>query len=341
MKTKIRPIFLVIVTLFALASGAWAQDKPITITIPVHVTPAYEDLYSGVEKFVNQINKNGKGKVEVKLYHSEKLYKVKDIIPALMSGSCEIIFHTSTHTTGSWPEIGGLSLPLLYKNEADALERWRTDGELMKLMNQEMDRKYGVRVLAVGILPYIRIWTVNKKIEIPEDVKGLKIRATGKTDAEAIHAFGGSPNFLSSAELYEALKRGTIDGMTTYPGTILARRLDEVIKYGINMEPIFCAWGYQIYTLNKTFNRWPKEVQNIILQAAQDYDRHTVEFSSKLNQEKIFPAIAKKIQFVTPSPEAMKKFEQLAVSTYQTWIKEVDKSFADKFIELSKAPVKK
>jgi TRAP-type C4-dicarboxylate transport system substrate-binding protein len=202
-----------------------------------------------------------------------------------------------------------------------------------------MDRKYGVRVLASGIKPNTRLWT-RKKVEEPSDVKGLKIRATGVPDAEAIRAFGGSPNFMSSAEIYEALLRGTIDGLTTYPGTVFARNLDEVVTFCIDFKPAFHTWGYQIYVLNKTFNSWPKEVQAIVLRAAAEYDDYNGEIWGKLLNETIFPRLKKKIKFITPTPEAMNKFEKLALPTYQIWVKTVDKEFGNKLIELSKAPLK-
>jgi len=100
MKTLIK-IFVLLWSAFLVFGGgfilnSYAPPKKVQLTIPLHVTPAYIDLYSGAEQFANRINQEGKGQVEVKLYHSETLYKVKDIVPSLMNGSCEIVFHTST-----------------------------------------------------------------------------------------------------------------------------------------------------------------------------------------------------------------------------------------------------
>ncbi len=331
---------IILITAVLLITSGVALAAEIKITIPVHVTPSYRDLYENVEQFANRINSEGKGKVKVEVYHSETLYKVKDIVPALMNGSCEIVFHTSTHTTGSWPEIGGLGLPYLYTNEAVTREKWKAGGELLNLVNKEMDKKYGVRILASGILPHTRLWTIKKKVETPSDLKGMKIRATGKPDAEALNAFGASPNFLSSAEIYEALQRGTIDGLTTYPGTVLARNLFDVLNYGINTEPNLCAWGYQIYVLNKTLDSWPADVREIILKAAAEYDSKTLDFGMKYMSEQILPKFKGNVELVSPTPEAMKKFVELAAPTYQSWIKTVDKEFGEKFIKLSKDPAK-
>ncbi len=338
--TRIPKSLIVLMTAVLLITSGVALAAEIKITIPLHVTPSYRDLYENVEQFANRINSEGKGKVKVELYHSETLYKVKDIVPALMNGSCEIIFHTSTHTTGSWPEIGGLSLPYLYTNHLSTREKWKEGGELLNLVIKEMDKKYGVRIRASGILPHTRLWTIKKKIETPSDLKGLKIRATGKPDAEALNAFGASPNFLSSAEIYEALQRGTIDGLTTYPGTVVARNLFDVLNYGINSEPTLCAWGYQIYVLNKTFDSWPADVREIILKAAAEYDSKTLDFGMKYMQEQILPKFKGKVELISPTPEAMKKFVELATPTYSIWLKTVDKEFGEKFIKLSKDPAK-
>ena len=83
--------------------SAVAAEKVIKITIPSHVPPSYHDMFPPIKQFVDRVNELGKGKVQANLYHSESLYKVKDIIPALMNGSCEMVFHTSSHTTAACP----------------------------------------------------------------------------------------------------------------------------------------------------------------------------------------------------------------------------------------------
>ena len=317
--------------------SAVAAEKVVKITIPSHVPPSYLDMFPAIKQFVDRVNELGKGKIQANLYHSESLYKVKDIIPALMNGSCEIVLHTSAHTTGSWPELGGLNLPFLYKSNEDAMERWKQGGELMNLINKEMDRKYGVRILGAGIYGSLWIWTVDRKpVAKPADLKGLKIRTTGKVDAEFVKACGGSPIFLSSAETYEALQRGTIDGLTTFPGGLVGRNLDEVLRYGLDTGSPTSASAYQIYTLNKTFNGWPKDVQDAILTAAKEYDTAIFKSVMKYEEDTVFPRITKKLKILKPTAEDLKKFQEIGATTYPLWTKTVDKDFAQKFVDLSR-----
>ncbi|WP_461210058.1 TRAP transporter substrate-binding protein [Desulfocurvus sp. DL9XJH121] len=306
----------------------------VKITIPSHIPPSYKDMYPPVKQFVDRINELGKGKIEATLYHSGSLYKVKDIIPALMNGSCEIVFNTSSHTTGSWPELGGLTLPFLYKSNDDLMAHWKQDGPLFKLLNDTMVSKYGVRVLGMGITGSLWLWTIDgKPVTKPADLKGLKIRTTGKVDADFVKACGASPIFLSSSEAYEALQRGTIDGLSTFPGGLLGRNLDEVLRYGVAVN---CGWAYQIYVMDQTFQSWPKDVQAAVTQAALEYDEAIFKSMMDFEKSTVFPRLANHVKILEPSPADQAEFEKVGASVSPVWAESVDADFAKKFLELSK-----
>lgn len=334
---KFTGLFIIFLAVL-LPLSAVAAD-PVKIVMAAHITPKYEDLFPVVQQFVDRINELGKGKVTVEFYHSQTLFKVRELVPALINGSADMIFHTSTHTTGSWPEVGGLSLPFLFKDDFESKEHWAIGGDLLKLVNDEMGKKYGVRILAPGILPGLILATKGKAVREPADLKGMKIRGTGKPDSAVVKAAGGAPTFLSSSELYEALQRGTIDGVITHSGTLVARNLTEVLDYITIMEPRIGSWGYQIYVLNKNFNKWPKEVQDIIEVAAEEYDYFYLNNALYHLRKSIFPAIKEKMKVVAPSPEAMNKFKEMAMPTYQDWLNSVDKKFGEELIKLSEVPL--
>lgn len=109
-----------VLSLISPLNRATAEEQLITLKMASHVTPSYEELFPKIQAFADRINELGKGKIKAELYHSEKLFKVKEIVPALMNGACDIVFHTSTHTTEMWPELGGMSLPFLYKMKKTA-----------------------------------------------------------------------------------------------------------------------------------------------------------------------------------------------------------------------------
>lgn len=208
-----------------------ALAKVISMNVASHVTPGYKDLLPPEEAFIDDVNVAGEGKIKLNFYHSGTLLKVKELVPGLEAGTADIIFHTTSHTTGSWPIMGGPSLPFIFKSDWDMNEKLKIGQPLFNLIQKVMMEKHGIVFLAFGAIPSQYLWTAKKPVRTPEDLKGMIIRVGGEAEAEAIKALGASPVFMPSGELYEALQRGIIDGLVAYPGTIGGRALYEVLKY--------------------------------------------------------------------------------------------------------------
>jgi C4-dicarboxylate-binding protein DctP len=337
MKTKSVCFSFVIIALTIGANLAIAEEKVFTLKIPSNITPAYEGVFPQLQGFADRVNELGNGRVRAELYHSESLFKVKDMVPALMNGACDIIFHLSSYTNEIWPELAGLSLPFLYKNEQECRERWSRGKPLFELVNHEMEKKYGIRILASGIMTSFQTVTYKVTPLAPEEFKGLKIRTLGKLDAYFIKSCGGLPlNDMPSSQMNEALKLGILDGVNTYLGTVAARNLDEFLDHVIETEPMFIGCGFQIFVLSKTFDSWPKEVQNIVRHAADEYDKALLEYLQEYDRKTVRPRLEKKMKFVSPTPEQMKMLVEKATETYDEWAKGVDPEFARKFLELNR-----
>ena len=72
----------------------------------------------------------------------------------------------------------------------------------------------------------------NKKIEKPEDLKGLKIRTPGAAVwTETISAMGASPAGMAFSEVYPGIQQGVIDGAEAQHPASFGANLHEVVKY--------------------------------------------------------------------------------------------------------------
>ncbi len=317
-----------------IISGSIALAKTITFNVASHVPPSYRDILPLEQAFIDDVNIAGGGKIKLSFYHSGTLLKVKQLIPGLEAGTAEIIFHTTSHTTGSWPIMGGPSLPFLFKNSYDLREHLKIGQPLFKLMQKVMLEKHGIVFLAYGAMPMEYIWTAKKPVRKPEDMKGLIIRVGGEAEAEAVKALGGSPVFMPSAELYEALQRGTIDGVICYPGTIGGRSLQEVLKYCTKV-PIG-AYGRGIYMKKETWDKLPKDIKHIILLAAYKYDYRHLEYAEDVHNKELWPKFKKAgMQVIEPPPDVVKKFREICKPTWEKWVKKVGEELGKKFIELA------
>jgi TRAP-type C4-dicarboxylate transport system substrate-binding protein len=326
---------LLVMVAFGLvfSTGGISTAKQLVLVVASHVPPKYADIYPLTKVFVDEINKAGEGKIKLEYHPSGTLLKVNGLIPGLISGVADMIFLTSSECTGSWPFIGGESLPFLFKSADDLEQRIKIGSPLFNLINEVLEKKHGIMMLANGTLPLERLWT-RTPVKTPADLKGLSIRVGGRAEGEAIKALGGNPVTLTSAELYEALQRGTIDGVVCYPGTIYGRSLQEVLKFNTNI-PIG-AYGYAIWVKKSTWNSWPEDIRKIVQKAAKKYDEGFLVNATKVEKEQYWPAFEKAgIQTITPSPEAMSEFKNKVKPVWDKWAKEVGESQGQKLIKLS------
>src|SRR5436189_195372 len=78
-------------------------------------------------------------------------------------------------------------------------------------------------------------------------------------EGETVKALGGAPVFMGSSEIFEALERGTIDGLMSYLGTVVSRDLQEIVRYGTRAH--FGAYTVDAYCRTDWYDAQPPELR--------------------------------------------------------------------------------
>jgi TRAP-type C4-dicarboxylate transport system substrate-binding protein len=92
------------------------------------------------------------------------------------------------------------------------------------------------------------VHTVNKKVVVPSDMNGLKVRPANATIAQFVSLLGGTNVQASAPESRDLLEKRVADA-TTFPwGSMLLFGLDKVTKYHIDSAFYVTE---QVWVLNK------------------------------------------------------------------------------------------
>jgi len=322
-------------TFFFLAGfgGSPAAGKELKLILADYLPPSYDDYFPANQIFVDYVNKHGKGKVQIDFFHSGKLLQAKELMPGLLQGTADIIIDTDSYVMGTAPILGIMELPYLYKDEFDFSRKTRIGTPLFSLINQELAKQNLIILASCASTPEY-IWTVNKPIKAVEDLKGLRIRTAGRVEAEVVKTLGAASTTLPSAELYEALKRGTIDGSIHYTGTVPGRSLQEVYKF-VTLG-YFGSYGRQPYMRYDRWKALPKEIKDILTAAGKAMEEEGFNTLVKVHKEKYWPLIRKAgIKEINPTPEDTKKFRETCLPIWDWWKKQVPADVAAKAIELA------
>jgi len=304
--------------------------KELKLVMSTYIPASYKDIHPWQQGFVDYVNKHGKGIVQIDFYHSSTLLKLREAIPGLQAGTADIILHQDSAIQGTYPIFGVTELPFIYDNYDDYVMDCRIGSPLFNLINKELKKK-NMFMIAAAANPFEHIWTL-KPVRKPEDMKGLKLRCSGRIESLTLKALGTAPVSMPSAEVFMAMKRGTVDGLMSYPGTVGGRRLDDVVKYCTLGN--FGAYMTPIFTTRDRWDSWPQDVKDVMIEAGREYN-----FRNALNGriyllETYFPRFNRKIEMIKLTEEETAAFKKATKPVYDTWLKQVDKKVGEKALAI-------
>ena len=215
------------------APTGWRSPADGPVRAATYIPKSYDDLYPGVEATLDAVTRAGGPAFD--LFDGGSLLGAEQLLPGLLVGAADLVFQTSSYVSSSFPALGAMELPFGTEDYARHRRVFDPDGPLVALVNEQLAEQ-DVRLLGGMPLTYEYFWTVDRPIRRAEDVAGLRVRVAGEIEGETVKALGGAPVSMGSAEVYEALQRGTIDGMLSYLGTVVSRDLQSILRYGTRCQ---------------------------------------------------------------------------------------------------------
>lgn len=216
--------------LLGWASTGCATDQRVT-RVATYLPESYDDLCPGVQILTGRIDSGSGGALVCDTYPSGTLLGAEQLIPGLLLGVADVVVQTSSYVSSTFPVLGAMERPFGTDDFARRRRALDPAGPLYELINTELAAQ-NVRLLGGMPCTFEYLWTVDRPILTPEDARGLRIRVAGEIEGETVKALGAAPVFIGSAEVFEALERGTIDGLMSYVGTVYSRDLQEIVRYG-------------------------------------------------------------------------------------------------------------
>jgi TRAP-type C4-dicarboxylate transport system substrate-binding protein len=161
----------------------------------------------------------------------------------------------------------------------------------------------------------------NVKVNTPQDFAGQRIAFTSPLMEAFVKALGASLTIIPTPELYSAVDRGIVDGIILPLSTIVDGKLHETLKYVINHP--FQNSGIALIMNLDTFNRLPKNLQDLLIDAAKDLEVDYPAISAKHEQENWDAIMDAGVKIIEFSPADAKWFVDTAYEV--EWKKHIKK----------------
>jgi TRAP-type C4-dicarboxylate transport system substrate-binding protein len=211
------------------AAPAQAQDKPVELKFSYWIPPAHP-LIPSSQAWADDIAKESNGSIKITIFPAEQLGKAFDHYDMARDGIADLTNVSPGYQPGRFPIFAAANMPFSIKNATGgslALAEWYQKYAPMEMKD--------VKVCHAFVHDPGALHMVKKKVMVPEDLKGTKIRPATSTIAALVTSLGGTNVQASAPETHDVLERGIADGFTFPWGSIFLFHIETVVKFHMDL----------------------------------------------------------------------------------------------------------
>jgi TRAP-type transport system periplasmic protein len=213
----------------ALSAGlAQAQDKPVALKLSSWV-PAQHALNPALAAWAEDIKKASNGTITSTLFPSEQLGKAFDHYDMARDGISDFSYVNPGYQPGRFPVFAASSLPFMVSNAkagSAAVDSWYRQYAAKEMKDVHFCFAF---VHDPGALHS------TKKVVMPSELKGMKIRPATSTIGQMVTTLGGTNVQSSAPEARDMLERGVAQAITFPWGSLNLFGIDKVTKYHMDV----------------------------------------------------------------------------------------------------------
>lgn len=252
-----------------LAAPALAQDKQVNLKFSSWV-PLAHPLSGGTKTWMDSIEKASGGSIKGTLFPAEQLGKAFDHYDMARDGIADVTYINPGYQPGRFPYIAVGQIPFTFSSAAKgtaALDSWYRKYAALEMK----DTKF-----CLAFMHSPGTFHSRKKIVVPADLKGAKIRPAHSTIGELVTMLGGTNVQGSAPEARDMLERGVADAITFPWGSMFLFGVEKTVKYHID-APLYSTMF--TYNINQRFYNAMSDAQKKVVD-----DHCTTEWAVKLAQ---------------------------------------------------------
>jgi len=275
---KVRMLLKILAfTILAGAGTPATAQEVIKLRIASGHPPANTYVALMQNFFVPEVTKRVAAKTKYKVEFTEgyggSMVKVTDTLEGVQSGIIDIGAYNFGFEPSNLPlHPFQVMLPFGTMDPEMSLKIARTVYDKVPYMTKVLEDKFKQKLLALIADNGYNLGTTFEWNSV-KDLKGQKIAGAG-LNLKWLEYAGATPVQSSLPESYTSMKTGVYNGWIMFPSGYANFKLYEVGKYYTEIGFGAITWHGMTVNLAR-WNKLPKDVQNIILEVAREYELKT------------------------------------------------------------------
>lgn len=245
-----------------------AQGAPIALRFSSSMTADDNAAhYVWYQKLQANLKNTVGNAIRLDYFPNNQLGKESDVVQQVKVGSVDMMISGSSIFATICPELGMLDLGYLFDSYAHAAKV--LDGPTGHTLNELLQKGTGCQIITWASHFSARSVYTKAPVKSLAELKGVKLRVL-PTPAfiETFKAMGAIPTPIPFGELYMAAQTGVVDGFEHDAATVLASKLDEVVKSCWLTEHLFSP---MVVVMGKRgLDKIPAELRSGFMKAVAD-----------------------------------------------------------------------
>jgi TRAP-type C4-dicarboxylate transport system substrate-binding protein len=255
------------------------------------------------------------GKVRITMFYGGTLTPADKCYDGVVNGISDIGMSVLSYSMGRFPLSEVLDLPLGSRS-----------GQVATRLANDFYRKFTPKELADVKVLYLHghgpgLLHSKTPVHTIEDLKGMKIRATGTT-ARIVAALGGVPVAMPMSESYDAISRGVAQGIVCPVESLQGWKLGEVIRH--TTQDFGAAYSVTFFVvMNRAkWNSLPADVQKVIEQVSEEWIGKTGSAWDEMDKAGATFAAGLGNAVITLSAQENARWEKAVQPLFDEYVKE-------------------
>lgn len=239
-----------------MASPAAAPAAGQTIDLKLSTFQPLNNHYTlWLQKWADTLQQQSGQRMKGTVYPSGQLGAMPRQYDLARTGIADVAVAMHGGTPGRFPLSELSHIPFIVPDAAAA------SMALTELLPDYLGEEHkGVKVLALSTGTPLALLTTKVAVRRPEDLKGLRIRHPDSVAAATLAALGAVPVYTETAQIADAMSKGTIDGALLAWEALESFQVNA--KYAIDWDGNVTTFAL-VMNLN-TYARLPPDLQAII-----------------------------------------------------------------------------
>ena len=247
--------------------------EPIEI-IFADTTPAQAPRCIYLQQIADEITAETDGLVTFTFYWSNSLMPQNELVKGIQEDVADMCYYPMNVDIAplSWG-MCGLPFQGVPSMEVGNQVWW----DLYNEFPQVQAEWEGVKIMSSSMMPPIQMHTTGKVVRVPNDLKGMKVIASGET-AKVVSAAGGTPVEVGVQDLYMSLNSALTEAYVNHWPVMNVFGVQPLLPYHANWgDGGMCMTPHMILMNPAKFNSLPADIQQIFVDKFLEHQAGVME----------------------------------------------------------------